>query len=695
MHNQKLSNAKGANVRQQAVKKLAAYMCLIALALLLGALTTAQGATEGQSIPNNTPKFVNTAKNLGPANPSETIDVSIWLNPHNREAMDGLAEELYDPNSSQYHEWLTPAAVFAKFGPTAEEAQTVAKFLSSHNLPVTAIGPGNLYVRGRGTIASVEAAFQVKIDTFQVNGQVYRANTSNPYLEGAIAELTSGVSGLDNLTYQHPYVQRGSRSSSSGGGVQAANTADASSGFITPNCFTGVTTQTYSTSGTYPIGTYTGNGYNGTQNTAGCGYTPAEIQTAYHLTGLYNEGFDGTGQTVVIIDWCGSPTIKSDANAFSARFGLPPLTSSNFKILDSSTPPTCGSPDPEINIDVEWAHAIAPGANIDLVVPPSASFMDVDDAELYAIANSLGNVISGSYGSEELYTSSAVLNEENLINEIAAMVGISADFATGDSGDFTFDFPQFDPASVSAPADSPYATGVGGVTLALKSNNSIAWQTGWGNNETGLVDQGTVVDPPENFGFYAGSGGGPSAVFSKPSFQKKLPGSQRLLPDISWLADPFTGGIIAISEPGVYPPLEWTVYGGTSLATPMFSALWAIANQEAGVPLGQAARHLYTMPAGTITDVLPINSATNVTASIEVAPGFFDTYTAAQIAAPLENTTQFYSAIWDYPLYQDTVYVVTFGTDSGLTVTPGWDDVTGLGTPNGKAFADYFNPGKP
>ncbi|MBV8817858.1 MAG: hypothetical protein JO022_05835, partial [Acidobacteriaceae bacterium] len=255
--------------------------------------------------------------------------------------------------------------------------------------------------------------------------------------------------------------------------------------------------------------------------------------------------------------------------------------------------------------------------------------------------------------------------------------------------------------SVSAPADSPYATAVGGVTLALKRDNSIKWQTGWGNNRNLLYEydpfygSDVVFDPP-NGGFLFGSGGGPSAVYSKPHFQHKLPGTQRLVPDISWLADPYTGGVIAISEPFVYPT-EFTTYGGTSLACPMFSALWAIANQEAGAPLGQAARHLYSMPAGTITDVLPINpsivhSSTNVTGTIT---DLFGTtfYSADQLAAPLENNTNFLSALWDIPLDNATV-LLTFGTDTGLMTTPGWDDVTGLGTPNGKAFADYFNPAK-
>ena len=153
--------------------------------------------------------------------------------------------------------------------------------------------------------------------------------------------------------------------------------------------------------GSLPIGTYKGNHLNlQSLTSAGCAYTPGPIQTAYNLTGLYAEGFQGQGQTIVILDWCGSPTIQNDANAFSAMFGLPLLSSSNFNIIYTPTPSLCEAPDSvEINIDVEWSHAVAPMANIDLVVPPSASFQDVNEAEYFAVNYGLGNVVSGSYGS--------------------------------------------------------------------------------------------------------------------------------------------------------------------------------------------------------------------------------------------------------------------------------------------------------
>ena len=304
----------------------------------------------------------------------------------------------------------------------------------------------------------------------------------------------------------------------------------------------------------------------------------------------------------------------------------------------------------------------------------------------------LGNVISGSFGSEELYTPAATLITEDLIAETAAVLGISENFSTGDQGDFTFDYPEYYTASVSAPASSPYATGVGGISLALTPESGIAAQIGWGTNLNLVADQGQVADPPSDDAFFDfGSGGGESGFFAKPYFQSKLPGQGRQLPDISWLADPYTGAYIAISENFVTPELEYESIGGTSLACPMFSALWAIANQAAGQPLGQAAPYLYSLPKNAITDILPLPETVGVTGVVTDSSGK-TSYSALDLAAPVENTSHFASALWDYPLYQDTAYLITFGTDSGLTVTKGWDNVTGMGVPNPVAFVNAFKP---
>ncbi|MGA8151439.1 MAG: S53 family peptidase [Terriglobales bacterium] len=697
------------------------------LAALVACMALPAGAATGRFVANNTPGYVAHAKNLGTVDANQTIEVSIWLNPHNRSQLDALASQLYDRNSPNYRHWLTRSQFATRFAPTAAEAKTVQKFFEAHNMTVVKVGPNNFFVRARGTAGDVENAFHVQLNNYQVNGKTIRANDRDPYVDGDASPLVRSVAGLDSGKYEHPLISR--QTALLGGQTPAVNTnpVQPDSNFFSSNCFDGVEKESFSNNndGSFPIGTFKGNHLNlQTLSSAGCAYTPPAIQTAYNLTGLYAEGFDGTGQTVAIIDWCGSSTIESDANAFAKKFGLPALTPANFGIINIPGPSLCESiDDAEINIDVEWAHAVAPGASINLIVPPSSYFQDIDEAEYITIDSGLGNVISGSYGAPEAFVYASELQNGSLLSEIAAVLGISANFSTGDAGDFSLDFypPQ---QTVSYPADSPYSTAIGGVTLALNHDKSIAWQAGWGNNEILLSEAGYIFDPPLSFGFYAGAGGGGSncavqdiygdclAGFPKPSYQRGhgIAGKYRQLPDVSWLADPFTGVAILISLPGQVPAQVWQVYGGTSVACPMFSALWAIANQEAeaagGGPLGQAAPYLYSMPAGTIFDIVPVNSATNVRANIQESTTLTNHYSAKDVLGGA-GPGHYVSALWDYPYEQYTSLVISFGTDcsaeppsdfygtlctdsDALKTKVGWDNVTGVGTPNGQAFADFF-----
>jgi subtilase family serine protease len=683
---------------------------------LIGCAALTASAADGQFVAHSTPGYVATAKNVGTEDPTKTIEVSIWLNMHNRGEMDELARQLYDPTSSSFRHFLKRPEIAERFAPTADEAKTVQRFFEAHNLKVVAVGPDNFFVRARGTVGDVETAFHVQLNNYQVRDQVVRANSSDAYVEGAAGPLVRAVSGLDSGEYTHPLALRSASLPEGKAGpttlAKAATAADA--GFFQSVCFPGTKTETYSTGGSVPIATYKGNHY--FSGGPGCGYSPANIYGAYNLNGLYKAGYNGAGQTIVIIDWCFTPTIKQDTNAFSARFGLPLLTSSNFQIIQVPTVSSCEGPDVETNLDVEWAHAIAPGAKIDLLAPTTASFQDVDEGEFYAVNYQLGNAISGSFGSPESLTPASVIETENLISEIAAMSGISVNYATGDDGDYSaFGIA----ATATAPADSPWATALGGVSVALNSENTIEWQAGWGMNESLLIDTGTIFNPPLGFGFVYGSGGGASncaiqdsggdclAGFPKPAFQKGLPGNYRQLPDISWVGDPLTGVVVLISEPGQFPEQVWLPVGGTSAVAPMFSGLWAIANQEAGAPLGQAAQYVYSLPAGAITDVVPVSTATNVTAVIQETTGT-NHYNPNEVmggAAP----GKFISALFDDPLAEDTTYVLSFGTDcstlpstdgdgnscnspAALHTKVGWDNVTGVGTPNGQVFADSFKP---
>jgi subtilase family serine protease len=416
------------------------------------------------------------------------------------------------------------------------------------------------------------------------------------------------------------------------------------------------------------------------------------MQTAYNLTPLYQAGWDGTGQTIVITDAFGSPTIQTDAEVFSQLYGLPDLTPSNFQVLRA--PGALNHPankhfNPvgwadEITLDVEWVHATAPGANIVLVIGPNNG-SDLDEAVNYAVVHHLGNTISNSWSSVEGFGNPAQLIRINRILEAAAAQGIDVNFSSGDFGDFAA-IVGF--KTVGFPGSSPFATSIGGTSLALNPDNTIMFQTGWGNNITRIANTIALGSPPTvppiNFGFQFGAGGGSSLTFAKPAFQSGLPGPARLTPDISMLADPFTGVEIIETING---QLSVGVIGGTSLACPMFSGIMGIASQKAGHGLGQAAQLVYNLPAGAVSDILAVSSPNNVTGVINGST----IETADDLAAPLDGTTSYYSALYNSP-FSTRWFVLTFGTDTSLTTGPGWDNVTGVGTPDGWKFVNAIAP---
>ena len=337
---------------------------------------------------------------------------------------------------------------------------------------------------------------------------------------------------------------------------------------------------------------------------------------------------------------------------------------------------------------------MAPGASIALVLGADNSFTNLDIANLFAIENLLGNVISNSFGISEIalvefFPSELVV--ENSISELAAALGMNQDISTGDDGDFlAVDNADFgiNAVSVEAGASSPFATAVGGTSTFLNKGHTIKLQTGWGENFTRIANPtpNPPTVPPINFGFSGGGGGGTSVFFAKPPYQSGLPGTGRLLPDISMNADPETGVEIIVTLdqiPG--DPQFVEVFGGTSLSCPMFSGVWAIANQVAGVPLGQAAPYLYSLTGSAITDVLDVTSIHNVVGVISNPPNPQVYESADDLAGPLDGTTNYISALFQSPA-STRWDVFTFGTDTSLTTGAGWDNVTGLGTPNGIQF---------
>ena len=667
---------------------------LVSLAVLLVAIPGfSQAAKGGRPMPN--------AQILGAENPSQQLNVTFWLKQHNKAQLDELVRQMYDKNSASYHHWLTPKEYQAQFAPSAADMAVVKQYLAANHLSVVSVDKLNHAVTARGTVADIERATGVQLNRALINGEAHRLPSREPVLAGAAGKLVYAVQGLTDFQYKS-FAKR-ALDPDTGKPMatiplsKLASKVGPAEQFFNANCLRTTQAHDFRTGAGGPYAIYKGARYGGPitagpPNLPPCGYTAPQVEKAYGLTSLYQQKLDGTGQTIVIVDAYGSDTITSDANIFSEINGLPALTSSNFAIYYPGGPTNCGGNtcgwDVETSLDVEWSHSVAPGANIALVLALTNNGGDLDIAVLYALEDGpngypLGSVISNSYGIEEALLATYAPGEliiENAISETGAAFGVSVNFSSGDDGDFSY---AYGSTTVSMPASSPYSTSVGGTSMFLNADRSIKLQTGWGNNLTRIANTtpNPPIIPPLEVGFYAGSGGGTSAVWSKPDYQGSLPGSWRLVPDIAYLADPYTGAEFIDTEGG---ETFVSVVGGTSLACPMFSGNWAIATQAAGAWLGNAAALLYGLPADAITDVTNVDGPANVTGVIYQPKTPPVTETADDLAAPLENTTDYVSL-----LYNGTStrwYVLSFGTDTSLTTGPGWDNVTGLGTPNGASF---------
>jgi subtilase family serine protease len=672
---------------------------ILSTACIAAAVATAAAAPGRHSLPSQ-------ATDLGPVDGARPIEITLWMKLHDQPGLDALVAEQQAGKGS----YLSMEQVRAQHAPSAAEVAKVAAFLRSQGFTVTPT-KDTLYVKATASAARVESEFKVDLHQYQLLGRTFHASSTRATVPAEIQPLVAAVGGLSSRGAEPQVVLAGRTAA-----TNVHTTADAeglppqalpfnpqSNGlYFSAQCFYGTTSQSFSGNGV--SATYQGNRYgapisNGPPNAAPCGYQPSDLQTAYNLTPLYQHGLNGTGMTIAIVDAFGSTTIATDAQVFAAAMGLPPVnltvigtpTESNFSTDAHASWAT------ETTLDVEWVHAVAPGAKIILVVAPTNSFSDLftgiitaaSQPGVVAISNSWGGFDTAYFG---IAAESAIYNPIDSLLQAIGAAGISVNFSTGDDGDSASKLGGLY-TSTGWPASSPFVTAVGGVSVALDANKHIAWQTSWGTELTEIADTVALGSPPIDAanpgpfpeGFIYGGTGGFSDAYPKPFWQAGVPGNRRGTPDISWVADPYTG-VEFIYTSDSAGSLSIGTVGGTSVACPMFSALWGIANQRAHHPLGQAAPRLYRLSreSGAITDVANFSSPNNVTGTLVDSNGT-STMRASELAAPLNNQPNFVSALYNSQ-HSTRWFVITFGVDSTLTTGPGWDVATGLGTPNGWNF---------
>jgi subtilase family serine protease len=358
------------------------------------------------------------------------------------------------------------------------------------------------------------------------------------------------------------------------------------------------------------------------------------MRTAYGLLPLLQKGSTGQGQTIVDIVSFGSPTLQQDIDTFDRQFGLPPITIQQISPLNVpvSDPRNdrAGWAD-ETTLDVEIMHALAPGANIVVLISPVAEtegtigLPEFRQLIQYSLDHKLGKIISLSWGASEATLQDAAGRAEiqkwdALFKQATTQDGVTFLASSGDNGSTDFTDLQGSKLATTAtssfPNDDPWVISVGGTSLHRVGNafNESAWSS---------------------------SGGGFSKFYPAPSYQQTLPASvqslmqnRRGVPDVAGNADPNTG--LAMYEHG-----SWSTAGGTSASAPMWAALVAIADQMAGHAIGFVNPALYKIAASA--------------------------------------------------RYQQDFHDITIGNNSvdsqgvqiaGYNAVPGWDAITGLGSPN-------------
>lgn len=371
-------------------------------------------------------------------------------------------------------------------------------------------------------------------------------------------------------------------------------------------------------------------------------YGPAQIRAAYDINPLLSGGYDGSGRTIVIIDAYGSPTINSDLALFDSVWGLP---APDFKQVApygiDKTAPDASDWAGETSLDVEWSHAVAPGAKILLVVARSSNDSDILDATQWVLDNNAGDVVSQSYGEAEQCMDSTQLARQHSLFQQMTQAGITLFASSGDQGagiptcSATATDEYF--KATSTPASDPYVTSVGGTMLHAQGiSGAYQSETTW--NESGLFDDAVA------------GGGGVSVVYDTPDYQKGVnSGAFRTVPDVSYNAGVYTGVITALDG-------GFWLFGGTSAGSPQWAGLTAIADQLAGQRLGLINPTLYKAGTGS------------------GASTYFN-----DIADGSNNSVPNFLA--SDPTTQD-------GSITGFTAVPGYDLATGLGTPN----ADHLMP---
>ncbi len=396
-------------------------------------------------------------------------------------------------------------------------------------------------------------------------------------------------------------------------------------------------------------------------------YSPQQLRTAYGVPSTVNNQNAGQGRIISIIDEFQDPNLQAEVQTFDNLFNLPAASINTTLLNAAGTPIQAAQFNPndpnaigfagEIALDVEWAHAIAPGATIDLFLgqpnnQPNETLQDQSTALLnttkFAVQHSLGSVISQSFGVSESCAGTAFIQQEHAIFQQARAQKQTVFASAGDSGAAAVQCQNGQPVAlaqgVNYPASDPLVTAVGGTTLTTQANGTFVSETTWNNaTANGVANGGNQTA--------ASTGGGVSTVFAQPAYQNNIaPAGMRNGTDISLDADPNTG-VALVTSTMMGGQMMLMPVGGTSVGSPVAAAMTAVFDQATGnMRLGflNSAFYRISQNAAAYTQTFHDVQSGNNTVTITVQNGN---------NAPKAQVVQ------------------------GFNAKTGWDNPTGVGTP--------------
>jgi subtilase family serine protease len=636
-----------------------------AAVLAAAGLAGATLAPATTALPGSAAPWVAQTAVTGAVPASAQLDFQVWLKP-NTSAATAFANAVSTPGASNYRHFLTPAQYTAQFGPSAAQADAVVNWLKGQGFTDVTVDAQRQRVSAAGPAAAVNSAFRTTMNFYQAHGTVnagkdrLRTNATALQVPSSLSADVLGVTGLDNTAPILPFIKQ---TSVPGGHPLTAKAAS-----------TPVTTDVCSQY--YGQNTITLPAFNGTTSfpTEGCGYSATQLRSAYGA----NSTNTGKGVTVAFVEGGVVPNMFQTLRQYAQAEGLPAPQSTKYTEFSLGQGPACGTWDGEEQMDVESAYDMAPDINILVAGGDSCSTVDAGlggqlfDPESTVLGGNgnapLATVVSNSWESDAESQPSSWTDIEHAFLLRAAAEGVTMLFSSGDG------------PGVLMPSSDPYATAVGGTTLGIGQDNGKLFATGWSTAEYGNESGSTWT----LFGLQGGAGGGASTIWAQPGYQQHVVpksmatpvgnrgGLVRTVPDISGVADPFTGMSVGTLD-GTGGTYEAFDIAGTSLAAPLNAGIIAAAEQGQHTPFGFINPLLYKLSKGNaFQDVLPQTASTPA----------LDRYNVCETACG--------APFWLLVNFNVQDPNVTF---SNQVTAAGYDTTTGLGEPNGQNYINALRSG--